>query len=330
MADVTETNEEKSLTERSQYNIFLTDGTTPIARTLTQRFTALGHRVTAMTHDSTGASQIRADGGLPVFADPNRMTELRGMLQMSNAHIVIHTAPQNANQAPFLASDYSAEALQKGTQTAVQAAKEAGVTYFVHLSYAFLYGNTQGHVADETAKLPKSDDALIQAGKAAEADVHKGGIPYCILRAGYVYSPDSSVLQKVDATIKAARSVNMGGDKNFAAWISVHDLADLIERVITQQPNGEIINAVDDTPTTPKDFLNYLISAQGVHPFSPFVALIRAILPSKAVSLLELSTQVSNTKAKEQLGWSPKFASYQEGIDDLLMTWRANFRSEAQ
>ncbi len=330
MAEATENTEEKSLTEATPYNIFLTDGNNPVSRTLTRLFTAAGHRVTAMTSDNNGAEEIRADGGLPVFADPMRASEIRGMLQMSKAHVVIHTAPQNANQAPFLAVDYSADTLQKGTNTVIQAAREAEVGYFIHLSYAFLYGNTGDHPADETAKLSDSDDAFVKAGKAAEAAVQKSTVPYGIIRAGYIYSAESDVLKTVDATLKAARPVHAGGGKNYAAWVNIADLADLITRVVAHQPAGEIFNAVDDTPATPKAFLDYLVSAQGVQPSSPFTALFRALLPNKTATRLGFSTQVSNAKAQQTLGWRPRFASYQHGIDDILMTWRANFRPEVQ
>jgi len=37
-----------------------------------------------------------------------------------------------------------------------------------------------------------------------------------------------------------------------------------------------------------------------------------------AATWLDPTLTLANRKAKEQLGWSPRFASYKQGIDDLI------------
>jgi hypothetical protein len=45
---------------------------------------------------------------------------------------------------------------------------------------------------------------------------------------------------------------------------------------------------------------------------------------------MELHAHISNDDAKEKLGWSPRFPGYQQGIDDMLLSWRAAEGAEIQ
>lgn len=315
---------ETNLADATPTNIFLTDGDNPIGRKLVSTLSKLGYRVTARTVSSKSAEEIRQLGGLPVFAELDRATEIRSMLQMSKAQIVVHTASQNANHPPFTPPEIKPEALVKETQSVVQASREAEVEYFIHLSYAFLYGDTGDHVADENAKLASSDDAYIQAGKSAETLVKDSGLSYSIIRMGFVYGADSTVLKQVDQTLKSARAIESGAGK-LASWISADDAAGLVEQVIAKRPAESVYNGVDDQPISLKTFIDFLMTSQGLQTDIPFASLFSRFLPKKVASLLNISTQVSNAKAKEELGWNLKFPSYQEGLKDLLMSWRSNF-----
>lgn len=316
---------ETNLADATSNNIFLTDGDNPLGRQLIQTLSALGYRVTARTHSSNGGEVIRQLGGLPVFAQLDRATEIRSMLQMSKAEIVIHTASQNANHPPFIRPEITPETMQKEMQSVIQASSDAGVDYFIHLSYAFLYGDTGEQLADEDAKLASNDDAYIKAGKTLETWVKDSGLAYSIIRLGYLYGAESDVLKQVDRTLKAARPIESGDGKNLASWISVSDSANLIAQVVEKRPSEAVYNGVDDHPASLKAFSDFLLTAQGLQTSSPIASILGMFLPKKATSLLNFSTQVSNAKAKQELGWDLKFPSYQEGLKDLLMAWRANF-----
>ncbi|MFW5691349.1 MAG: hypothetical protein ACOCXZ_02500, partial [Chloroflexota bacterium] len=80
--------------EKSTFNVFVTEGTVPVARAVNRRLVQAGHTVTALTDGREGAAMIRKDGGLPVFADTARASEVRAMMEMARTEIVIHIAPQ--------------------------------------------------------------------------------------------------------------------------------------------------------------------------------------------------------------------------------------------
>jgi hypothetical protein len=37
-----------------------------------------------------------------------------------------------------------------------------------------------------------------------------------------------------------------------------------------------------------------------------------------------LNSHADNAAAQQQIGWTPRFASYRQGIDDMLLSWRAH------
>ena len=39
---------------------------------------------------------------------------------------------------------------------------------------------------------------------------------------------------------------------------------------------------------------------------------------------MSLNPHASSADAKTKLGWSPRFADYHQGIDDVLLSWRTS------
>jgi len=328
MADTPENKDETAMTETPEYSVFLTDGTMPLARVLTRLLIEGGHKVTAMTDTADGAAMIREDGGLPVFADPNRAGEIVGMLKLAKADVIVHIAPQNANLSPYARTSYSAEQVLESTKAIVEAAQTAEIGYFVYPSFAMLYGNTGGTFADETKSLGKVDDPLAKVGRQAEILVMESGLNYTILRAGYVYGPTSPVMRAISDALSAGRPVHTGKGDNVAPWVTTVDMATALYLAIYEQPHNEIFNIVDDLPATPREFLDQLAIEQGIATQGGMAALLKRFNRPQAPELLGLSTRVSNIKAKDALGWTPKFADYKAGIDDLLLSWRMELGKE--
>lgn len=309
------------------HSIVLTGGASSTGLKLTRTLTEAGHKVSATASNSETAAQVRANGGLPVYADLTRAGEVKSLLAMTKGDMVIHLAPQAANQLPFLSSGIEPQTIIDTTVAVVEAAQQAGVTYLVHVSYACIYGNTgSGSVDEQTMPESESDVALVQAAQKAEQIVRESGIAYCILRAGYIYSADSQVMQAVADTLRVGRPLPMGAADHMASWIHADDLAMALALVVQQRPQNEIFNIVDDTPVSPRQFLHDFGAALGVQVSSGLpgmLALARLRSGGDASDLLNLSFNASNAKAKQQLGWRPRFGAHSAGIDDVLLTWRA-------
>ena len=101
--ETTESNEKVAL------SVFISAGTSLVGRAVTRACVAAGHKVTAMTTNRAGAEIIRADGGLPVYAEAHHAGEIKSMMTMAKADVAVHLAPQLANEAPFLGVDVDVE-----------------------------------------------------------------------------------------------------------------------------------------------------------------------------------------------------------------------------
>ncbi|HEV7566876.1 MAG TPA: NAD(P)-dependent oxidoreductase, partial [Microbacteriaceae bacterium] len=78
---------------------------------------------------------------------------------------------------------------------------------------------------------------------------------------------------------------------------------------------GQAYNVVDDTPATFRDLITCIAEAR--HAPTPIVLpgwLLRLVAPYGGAVLGSVSMLVSNAKAKQELGWTPQYPSFRDGI----------------
>src|SRR5690606_28544413 len=119
-----------------------------------------GHRVTGLTDSSHGASIVRQNGGVPAYSDLYRSGEMKSVIKAADAQVVVHLAPQVANDLPVRGLPWveAARAMSTGTDSLLEASAAMGVGHVVLTSYAFLYGDTGGEWIDETAHTAHDGD----------------------------------------------------------------------------------------------------------------------------------------------------------------------------
>ncbi len=309
----------------SNLNVFMTGGSDPVGLALTRQLVAAGHRVIGMTDGSEGASRVREAGGLPVFADPARAGEIRGMLVMAKANVVIHAAPMIANAVPFATWDYPPEQLTEETCALIEAVREAEVQVerVLHFSYALVYalaGDTSAP-AGEGDELAAPDDPFLAAALETER-LMQDELSAVVLRAGYIYGPDSEALRALDARLKGGAPIPTGS-ASAANWVYQDDLLKAAGLALDQS-GPAVFNIVDDRPTAPAEFLHYLATAQGLNPPASPPRLLGGLFADRLVmDRLDLSARASNTHARQQLGWKPAFPTYKDGLENVLRSWRA-------
>lgn len=97
-------------------------------------------------------------------------------------------------------------------------------------------------------------------------------------------------------------------------------------QVAQQQPKGAIFNVVDGVPVSFADFIDRFALTLGRKPpgripmwLTP-VALVLVVTPQQ-VDLLNLSTTVGGDSFRKQFGWTPRYPSYREGLQQTVDTW---------
>ncbi|MBC8171390.1 MAG: NAD-dependent epimerase/dehydratase family protein, partial [Anaerolineae bacterium] len=255
---------DNALTERQPLSIFLTGAASPLGQVLTRKLIAAGHQVVGLTPTATLGALIRANGALPVYADPARAAELKNAMTLRKTDVVIHIASQTANHVPArqVVWDSEAQSMVRDTEVLTEAAAGAGVKFFVHTSYAFVYGDHHGAWVDETTRPEPHDHALLKAALTAEKKALNAAVPGCVLRLGYLYGAEVDGLHDLVNTLRAGRSA--GSDAGYASWVSLVDAAEALRRAAEAQIAGGIYNIVDDTPASSADFLKHFAGALGL------------------------------------------------------------------
>ena len=304
--------------------VYVTGATTGLGRAIIRQFAARGHQVAGTAVSLADANLIREDGGLPVYNDLFRASEIASTLKMLKTTVIVNTAPQVINALPFHKPDwdYYRRLLAEGG-AALAAAAQADVKFIVHISYAFLYGDTHGHMADETHTISTDNDLFLAAARAEDA-ILKGSVPGSVLRAGFTYGPGNQSVQALRQALVDRGAVSVSDHP--ASWVHSDDLTSAVVLVAEQQPGGEIFNVADDNPMSPAAFVDQFADSLGVtrpRRISLPVSLRDVLTPADERALLDISVKASSDKIKSQLGWSPQYPNCAAGFEQTLLAWRA-------
>ncbi len=300
------------ITENAPLNVFITGATTVLGRELVRRLSAEGHHVVGATEGYENAALVRADGGIPAYPDLLRAGELRSIMQSFKTDVVINVAPQMANHLPQQPAHWDAKLLDQGTAALVEAAASSDVKFIIHTSYAFAGEHDEGL------------NDLLDAARAGERHILDLKVPGCVLRLGFLYGTESPELNAIRSTLIMHRPVDSGPDSSHVLWVYVPDAARAVLEAIRVQPAGALLTVIDDRPVSPAAFLTYFAESQGLSVPARAPRYAFWAKPSEQqATLMLLSPHADSGEAKAKLGWSPRFESYQQGIDDMLLTWRA-------
>jgi len=309
----------------SALNIFITGGTTGAGREASRQAVARGHQVTVLTQGSDGAAKARKDGALPTYSDVTRAGELKSLFRMAQTDVVLHLATQVANGFPLKGTYEQYERLvAESTHAVVEAAKASDVKFLVYASFAFLYGDTHGETLAEDGA--GHLDSMFRAALAAEKVVLESGLNVCVLRAGFNYGPEDESTQTIGEVLRFGRGIYLGDSHSIHNWVHDADLAQAAILAAEQQPTGQIFNVVDDQPVSAASFVGALANGMGFDAPSssnpPAFALNRSTSEAQR-ALLAASVRLKNDKAKQVLGWQPRYAGHKAGLDQTLLYWRS-------
>lgn len=140
-----------------------------------------------------------------------------------------------------------------------------------------------------------------------------------ILSPGFVYGPGGLFKQSFYDTEKKGQLRVFGNGQNYWSSVHVDDFAMAYALACESQNFGEMYNIVDDSPLRLRDLIGAFMDALGkphVGSFPPW--LLKLLIGTPLVDSLVTSFRIKNTKARQQLGWQPRYTSLQEGIPTVL------------
>lgn len=311
---------ETALTERKALSIVVTGASRGPGLAVVRKLAQAGHKVAGVARTNAEATLVRAAGGLPVFADETRGSELTSLVKMAGADVVVDLARQDLNQTLRNAAWDAGELVRRASAVA-EAVRDGGAKFLVTTSYAFVYGDAHGHEVSEADRPDTANHPLLKAAVKAEKIALGSGVPACVLRFGYLYGAHMSQLQDVSQTLLQGRPVPSGS--GLANYLYDEDAAEAIRRAVEAQPMGEIINITDGHAVSSANFLAAMASAMGIRTPGTLPGFLNGLMGGSPLrDLFGLSSRVSIAKARQLLGWTPHY-TLDSGLADTFLSMRA-------
>jgi nucleoside-diphosphate-sugar epimerase len=297
--------------------VFLAGATGVIGAPLLRRLLAAGHDVTAMTRSGVRAAQLEAAGARAVACDVYDAEGVRAAVAAAAPEVVVHqltALPPRLDWADLHVFDDNNRVRTEGTRNLVAAALAAGVRRIVAQSIAFAYAPVGGPVKEEDAPLFGDAPPPMRGVVAALVEHERrvtgaAGIEGVVLRYGLFYGPGTWYDRhgSAAADVIAGRVPLVEGATGMYSWLHVDDAASAAVAALERGAPG-VYNVADDEPAPQTEWLPVLARALGADPPAPATA-------PPAPEALEMSLRgASNAKARRELGWRPRYASWREGF----------------
>jgi nucleoside-diphosphate-sugar epimerase len=312
--------------------VFVAGATGVLGRRVVERLVARGHDVVGLARSESNEARIRALGAVPRRADIFRAKDVAEA--SSGADAILHLATAIPASAPGSRADWAMNdrLRREGTRNLVDAAARNGARLYVQESITFLYGDRGGEWVDETSPIGERLAPILESAKDMEAIVRSAAVPAVILRFGAFYSHDAAHTRMSFERTRTNQSVVIAGGRNYTNPIQADDAAEAACLTVEKGAAvaGETFNICDDEPVTSRaiaDFLSEELNA----PKARNIPRIRAekIIGSHLIDSATASARCRNRKARERLGFAPRYPTFREGLRVELEKWRESLSSGA-
>ena len=271
-------------------------------KALAARLNAKGWRITGTSRSAEGTAAIAALGYNAFVFDG--MTPLPAQAFKDVTHIVV-SVPPDAGGDPALRHHAKDLAVRAGA-----------IKWFAYLSTTGVYGDHGGGWVSEESPLTPSTERgqrRLDAESGWLALHRRHGLPMHVFRLAGIYGPGrNQLVSMLDGTAK--RIVKPG---QVFSRIHVEDIAAVLEASMARPNPGAAYNVCDDEPCPPQDVVAHAAELLGL-PAPPAIAFGQARLSPMARSFYAESKRVSNARIKRELGVSPRYPSYREGLAALV------------
>jgi nucleoside-diphosphate-sugar epimerase len=307
--------------------VFVAGGTGVVGRPLVAQLVAGGHEVTATT---TGPAKLDllarlgADGvvmdGLDAVSVGEAVAKARPdaiVHEMTGLSVAHAGKPDLRHFDRWFATTNRLRT--EGTDHLLAAAEAAGVSHVVAQSFGGWNGIREGGwVKTEEDPLDlhpgTAAHAVTEAIRHVEDVVVKAG--GAVLRHGTLYGPGAT-----DDWVELVRKRQfplVGGGTGYLSWVHLDDAASAAVLAVEQQARG-VFNIVDDEPAPASQWLPHLAACAGAQPPMRVPKwLARLLAGDVAVTMMTEGRGFSNAKAKRELGWKPRYASWRQGFKERL------------
>jgi nucleoside-diphosphate-sugar epimerase len=312
--------------------IFVAGATGALGKQLIPQLVANGHDVVGMTRTQAKQDQVRSLGAKPVLADALDSDAVARAVAEAEPEVIVHqlTALSGALDMRKIDQFFAVtnRLRTEGTDHLLAAGRAVGARRFVAQSYAgWPFARTDGPVKSEADPLdPNPPQAMREALDAIryveDAVTGADWIDGIVLRYGGFYGPGTSVSSdpraEMSESVRKRKFPVVGSGAGLWSFIQIADAASATVAAIERGKPG-IYNVVDDEPAPVRDWLPALASTLGAKPPRRLPRWLGRLAAGEAATVMMTEIRgASNAKAKRELDWQPRYASWRRGFAEGL------------
>jgi 2-alkyl-3-oxoalkanoate reductase len=300
--------------------VFVAGATGALGRHLVPGLVAAGHEVTAITRTPGKVAQLREAGAEPVVVDGLDREAVIAAVRAAAPEVIVHQMTALADIRSLRKVDQVFAATNqlrtRGTDNLLAAAAQAGTRRVIAQSNVVVYERSGGPVKTEEDPLDSrpipSAARMVAAIKHVDKTVPLAAPEGIVLRYGGFYGPGASDLL-LDIVRKRQLPV-IGGGTGISSFIEITDAAAATLAAVERGAPG-VYNVVDSDPAPVAEWLPYLAKVAGAKPPLRVPAWLGRLLAGEfVVAQMTSARGASNEKARKELGWEPRYASWREGF----------------
>jgi nucleoside-diphosphate-sugar epimerase len=286
-----------------------------------------------MTRSASKQDLVRSLGARAVVVDALDPDAVAHAVASAEPEVIVHeltalSGPMSMRDARH--PDRSSAAIMtnrlrtEATDHLLAAGRAVGARRFVAQSFgAFRFARTGGPVQTEADPLDPDPPGARQPGLEAILYLERAVTTIewgegLVLRYGGFYGPGTAVSLAPDAQVAAPirkrRFPIVGGGGGVWSHVHVEDAA-AATAVAVERGRPGIYNVVDDEPAPVREWLPVLASALGAKPPRRVPRWLGRLAAGEAATVMMTEARgASNEKAKRELGWKPRYASWRQGF----------------
>jgi nucleoside-diphosphate-sugar epimerase len=311
--------------------VFVAGATGVLGRELLPQLVARGHEVVGMTRSASKQDLVRSLGARPVVADALDPDAVAQAVASAEPEVIVHQltalsgkmSMRDARRPDRSSAVTMTNRLRtEATDHLLAAGRAVGARRFVAQSIAtFRFAGEP--VQGEADPLDPNPPAALRTGLAAILHLERAVTTIewgegLALRYGSFYGPGTGFSLAPDAVmaapIRKRRFPLVGGGSGVWSFVHIEDAAAATVAAVEHGQPG-IYNVVDDEPAPVREWLPVLASALDARPPRRVPRWLVRLAAGEAAAVMMTDVRgASNAKAKRELGWKPRYASWRQGF----------------